>query len=90
MIGAAMCLFRVCAEPEAEMVPEVEGLIVKVEAECRVCKDKVILQQAGIPSTVQKLNRMLVDELAFANVMLQSDGNPPFKCCSCRWSGIRN
>ena len=79
VIGAAMCLFRVCAEPEAEMVPEVEGLIVKVEAECCVCKDKVILQQAGIPSTVQKLNRMCVDELAFANVMLQSNGNPPFE-----------
>ena len=61
------------------MVPEVEGLIVKVEAECCVCKDKVILQQAGIPSTVQKLNRMCVDDLAFANVMLQSNGNPPFE-----------
>ena len=79
LIGGAMCMFRVHAEPEAFIVQDVEGLIVKVQAECCVCKQTVTLQQAGAPQTVQKMNRIRVGELALANVILQSDGKQPFE-----------
>ena len=79
LIGGAMCMFRVRAEPEASMVQNVDGLIVKIKAECCVCKHKVTLQKAGAPQTVQTMNRMRVGELVFANVILQSDGRQPFE-----------
>ena len=49
-----------------------------------VCKQTVTLQQAGAPQSVQKMNRMRVDELAFANVILQSDGRQPFEVMQLR------
>ena len=84
LIGGAMCMFRVLAEPEQYIVQDVDGLIVKIEAECCVCKQTVILQQAGAPHIVQKMNRMRVGELAFANVILQSDGGQPFEVMQLR------
>ena len=72
-------MFRVRAEPEPFIVQDVDGLIVKIQAECCVCKHKVTLQQAGAPQTVQTMNRMRVGELVFANVILQSDGRQPFE-----------
>ena len=74
-----MCMFRVRAEPEQYIVQDVGGLIVKVQAECCVCKQTVTLQQAGAPQSVQIMNRMRVGELAFANVILQSDGRQSFE-----------
>ena len=50
----AMCMFRVRAEPEQCIVQDVDGLIVKVQAECCVCNQTVTLQQAGAPQCVQK------------------------------------
>ena len=49
-----------------------------------MCKQTVTLQQAGAPQSVQKMNRMRVDELAFANVILQSDGRQPFEVMQLR------
>ena len=74
-----MCMFRVRAEPAQFIVQDVDGLIVKVQAECCVCNQTLTLQQAGAPQSVQKMNRMRVGELAFANVILQSDGRQPFE-----------
>ena len=79
LIGGAMCMFRVCGEPAQSIVQDVEGLIVKVQAECCVCQQTMTLQQAGAPQTVQTVNRMRVRELALANVILQSDGGQPFE-----------
>ena len=79
LIGGAMCMFRVCAAPEQFIVQDVDGLIVKVHAECCVCNQTVTLQQAGAPQSVQKMNRTRVAELALANVILQSDGGQPFE-----------
>ena len=73
-----MCMFRVSAEPEQFIVQDVDGLIVKVQAECCVCNRTLTLQQAGAPLSVQKMSRMRVAELALASVMLQSDGGQPF------------
>ena len=56
----------------------------KIKGECCVCKQSVTLQQAGAPQSVQKMNRMRVDELAFANVILQSDGAQPFEVMQLR------
>ena len=55
-----------------------------IQAVCCVCKQTVTLQQAGAPQSVQKMNRMRVDELAFANVILQSDGRQPFEVMQLR------
>ena len=74
-----MCVFRVRAEPEQFIVQDVDGLIVKVQAECGVCNQTVTLQQAGAPQSVQKMNRMRVGERALANVIVQSDGGQPFE-----------
>ena len=79
-----MCMFRVRAEPEQFIVPDVDGLIVKVQAECCVCNQTVTLQQAGAPQRVQKMNRMRVGELALANAILQSDGGQPFEVMQLR------
>ena len=79
LIGGAMCMFRVRAEPEQFIVQDVDGLIVKVQAECCVCNQTVTLQQAGAPQSVQKMNRMRKGELAFANVILQNNGEQPFE-----------
>ena len=84
LIGGAMCMFRVRAEPEQFIVQDVDGLIVKVQAECCVCNQTVTLQQAGAPQSVQKMNRMRVGELALANVILQSDGRQPFEVMQLR------
>ena len=84
LIGGAMCMFRVSAEPEASIVKDVDGLIVKLQGECCVCKNTVTLQQAGAPQTVQKMNRMRPSELAFANVILQPDGRQPFEVMQLR------
>ena len=84
LIGGAMCMFRVRAEPEAFIVKDVDGLIVKIQAECCVCNQTVTLQQAGAPQSVQQMNRMRVDELVFANVILQSDGGQPFEVMQLR------
>ena len=84
LIGGAMCMFRVRAEPEQFIVQDVDGLIVKIQAECCVCKQTVTLQQAGAPQSVQQMNRMRVGELAFANVILQSDGGQPFEVMQLR------
>merc|ERR1739836_303397 len=67
LIGRAICMFRVCAEPEQFIVQDVDGLIVKIQAECCVCNQTVALQQAGAPQRVQNMNRMRVGELALAN-----------------------
>ena len=75
LIGGAMCMFRVRADPEQFIVQDVDGLIVKVQAECCVCNQTVTLQQAGAPQRVQTMNRMRVGELVLANVILQSDGS---------------
>ena len=83
-IGGAMCMFRVRAEPEQSIVQDIDGLIVKVQAECCVCKQTMTLQQAGAPQTVQTMNRMRVNELALANVILQSDGGQPFEVMQLR------
>ena len=72
------------AELEQFIVQDVDGLIVKIQAECCVCKQTVTLQQAGAPQSVQKMNRMRVDELALANVILQSDGGQPFEVMQLR------
>ena len=79
-----MCMFRVCAEPEPMLLEGVDGMIVKIQADCCVCKQTVTLQQAGAPTTVQKMNRMRVGELAFANVILQPDGQQPFEVMDLR------
>ena len=79
-----MCMFCVRAEPEQFIVQDVDGLIVKVQAECCVCKQTVTLQQAGAPQSVQTMNRMRVGELALANVILQSDGGQPFEVMQLR------
>ena len=84
LIGGAMCMFRVRAEPEQFIVQDVDGLIVKIQAECCVCKQTVTLQQAGAPQSVQQMNRMRVGELVFANVILQSDGRQPFEVMQLR------
>ena len=84
LIDGAMCMFRVRAEPEQYIVQDVDGLIVKVQAECCVCNQTVTLQQAGAPQSVQTMNRMRVGELALANVILQSNGNQPFKVMQLR------
>ena len=84
VISGAMCMFRVRAEPEPFIVQDVEGMIVKVQAECCACKQTVTLQQAGAPQTVQEMNRMRVGELALANVILQSDGRQPFEVMQLR------
>ena len=77
-------MFRVRAEPEQCIVQDVDGLIVKIQAECCVCKQTVTLQQAGAPQTVQEMNRMRVGELALANVILQSNGGQPFEVMQLR------
>ena len=77
-------MFRVRAEPEPFIVQDVDGLIVKIQAECCVCKQTVTLQQAGAPQSVQQMNRMRVGELVFANVILQSDGRQPFEVMQLR------
>ena len=74
-----MCMFRVRADPDAELIQDVDGLTVKVQAECCVCKQNVILQKSGAPQSVQTMNRMRVDDVALANVILQSDGKQPFE-----------
>lgn len=79
LIGGAMCMFRVRAEPEPNIMQDIDGLIVKVQAQCCVCNQTMTLQQAGAPASVQKMNRMRVGELALANVRLQSDGGQPFE-----------
>ena len=84
VIGGAMCMFRVRGEPEQIKVEDVDGLIVKVQAECCVCDQTVTLQQAGAPQRVQKMNRMRDGELALANVILQSDGTQPFEVMQLR------
>ena len=84
LIGGAMCMFRVRAEPAQFIVQDVDGLIVKVQAACCVCNQTVTLQQAGAPQSVQKMNRMRGDELALANVILQSDGQKPFEVMQLR------
>ena len=84
LIGGAMCMFRVRAEPEPFIVQDVDGLIVKIQAECCVCKQTVTLQQAGAPQSVQQMNRMRVGELVSANVILQSDGRQPFEVMQLR------
>ena len=63
---------------------DVDGLIVKVQAECCVCNQTVTLQQAGAPQTVQTMNRMRVGELALANLILQSHGGQPFEVMQLR------
>ena len=84
LISGAMCMFHVLADPVQSIVQDVDGLVVKVQAECCVCKQTVTLQQAGAPQSVQKMNRMRVGELAFANVILQSDGRQPFEVMQLR------
>ena len=84
LIGGAMCMFRVSADPEQFIVQDVDGLIVKVQAACCVCNKSMTLQQAGAPQTVQKMNRMRVGELALASVILQSDGSQPFEVMQMR------
>lgn len=79
LIGGAMCMFRVCAEPEPKIMQDIDGMIVKVQAQCCVCNQTMTLQQAGAPESVQIMNRMRVGELALANVILQSDGGQPFE-----------
>ena len=58
---------------------DVDGLTSKVEAECCVCKQNVILQKSGAPQSVQPMNRMRINDVALANVILQSDGKQPFE-----------
>ena len=77
-------MFRVRAEPEPFIVQDVDGLIVKVQADCCVCNQRVTLQQAGAPQSVQTMNRMRVGELALANVILQSNGGQPFEVMQLR------
>ena len=77
-------MFRVRADPEQSIVEDVDGLIVTVQAECCVCNQTVTLQQAGVPQSVQTMNRMRVNELALANVILQSDGGQPFEVMQLR------
>ena len=84
LIGGAMCMFRVAADPEQFIVQDVDGLIVKVQATCCVCSRMMKLQQAGVPQTVQKMNRMRVGELAQACVILQNDGGQPFEIMQLR------
>lgn len=79
LIGGAMCMFRVCAEPEPKIMQDIDGLIAKVQARCCVCNQTMTLQQAGAPERAQKMIRMCVGELALANVILQSDGGQPFE-----------
>ena len=79
LIGGAMCMFRVRADPLWCQVDNVDGLIIKVQTECIVCNETVTLQQGGVPQTVQKISRMRVDDLALANVILQPDGSQPFE-----------
>ena len=86
-IGDAICMFRAHGDPQASMVEEVEGLIVKVQAKCCVCQQIVTLQQAGDPQTVQTIIRMRVGELALANVILQSNGKQPFEILQVRAIG---
>ena len=72
-------MFRVRADPEPSIMQDVDGMIVKVQAHCCICDQPVTLQQSGAPKNVQKLNRMLIGELALATIILQSDGKQPFE-----------
>ena len=83
-IGDAVCMFRAHAEPIASFVEGVEGLVVQAKAKCCVCQQVVNLQQAGAPSTVQTFNRMRVNELVLANVILQNDGKHPLEVMQLR------
>ena len=78
-IDGAMCMFHVAAEPAQFIAQEVDSWIVKVQATCCVCSSMMELQQAEVPHTVQKMNRMRVGGLAQACVILQSDGGQPFE-----------
>ena len=79
-----MCMFRVRADPDPQLIQDVDGLTVKVQAECCVCKQNVILQKSGAPQSVQTMNRMRVDEVALAQVILQSNGAQPFEVMQLR------
>ena len=79
-----MCMFRFRAEPEPFIMQDVDGLIVKIQAECCVCKKKVTLQQAGAPESVTTMLRMTPGQMAMATVILQSDGQQPFEVMQLR------
>ena len=50
-----------------------------MKGKCIACDCVCTLQQAGVPQTVQKLNRINVGEVVLAFIGLQSDGNQPFE-----------
>ena len=79
VVGGAMCMFRVRKAPKITIMKEVEGLISTVEAECCVCKKNVILQKSGAPQSVLPMTRMHINDLALANVILQSNGSQPLE-----------
>ena len=44
LIGGAMCMYRVAADPDQFIEQDVDGLIVKVQATCCVCSRMMKLQ----------------------------------------------
>ena len=78
-IDSALGLFRIDSEPDLAIVPDVDGMIVKITGKCVVCDCVCTLQQAGAPQTVQKLIRTNVGDVVLAFIGLQSDGNQPFE-----------
>ena len=78
-IDSALGLFRIDSEPDLAIVPDVDGMIVKITGKCVVCDCVCTLQQAGAPQTVQKLIRTNVGDVVLAFIGLQSDDNQPFE-----------
>ena len=79
MIDSALGLFVIESEPELAILPEVDGMVVKVRGKCVACGCVCTLQRAGVPQTVQKLIRVHVREKLLAFIGLQGDGTQPFE-----------
>ena len=79
VIDSALGLFCIEAEPDIAILPEVDGMVVKVKGKCVACGCVCTLQQAGVPQTVHKLIRINVGEKLLAFIGLQGDGTQPFE-----------
>ncbi len=79
VIDSALGLFCIESEPELAILPEVDGMVVKVKGKCVACGCVCTLQQAGVPQTVKKLIRINVREKLLAFIGLQGDGTQPFE-----------
>ncbi len=66
------------------MPENTDGMHVVVQGHCVVCNDTIKVQQAGVPKTVQKVNRVRIKEYLMACVILQEGGKQPFEIQRCR------